>query len=175
MTTEVLSLLRGMETQYDPTTTTTTTTTTTSPPFQDPHHLSTLDNSNQLDELFYNFSIFYPDVDWNYEDINITDFPFLVRAIERGLGATTTTATTGGEKEGAGSNSTDTALYQVPTGIVVLLSIFYGSISLIAVVGNALVMWIVATTRRMHSVTNYFIANLALADIIIGLFSIPFQ
>lgn len=66
-------------------------------------------------------------------------------------------------------------LYEVPTGIVVLLSIFYGSISLVAVVGNALVIWIVATSRKMHSVTNYFIANLALADIIIGLFAIPFQ
>lgn len=65
--------------------------------------------------------------------------------------------------------------HQVPTELVVLLSILYGSISLIAVVGNALVMWIVASSRNMHSVTNYFIANLALADIIIGLFSIPFQ
>ncbi|XP_068203913.1 tachykinin-like peptides receptor 99D [Palaemon carinicauda] len=71
--------------------------------------------------------------------------------------------------------TTGTILYEVPTGIVVLLSIFYGSISLVAVVGNALVMWIVATSRKMHSVTNYFIANLALADIIIGLFAIPFQ
>ncbi|XP_076062852.1 substance-K receptor-like isoform X2 [Oratosquilla oratoria] len=69
----------------------------------------------------------------------------------------------------------DTDLYRVPTGIVVLLSLFYGSISLIAVIGNALVMWIVATSRKMHSVTNYFIANLALADIIIALFAIPFQ
>lgn len=65
--------------------------------------------------------------------------------------------------------------YQVPTGIVVLLSMFYGGISLVAVIGNALVIWIVASSRNMHSVTNYFIANLALADIIIGLFSIPFQ
>ncbi|XP_045119400.1 tachykinin-like peptides receptor 99D [Portunus trituberculatus] len=67
------------------------------------------------------------------------------------------------------------SLYEVPVGIVVLLSLFYGSISLVAVVGNALVIWIVATSRKMHSVTNYFIANLALADIIIGLFSIPFN
>lgn len=77
--------------------------------------------------------------------------------------------------EAARSASEHNNLYQVPTGIVILLSVFYGVISLVAVIGNALVMWVVATSRLLHSVTNYFIANLALADIIIGLFSIPFQ
>lgn len=66
-------------------------------------------------------------------------------------------------------------LYEVPAGLIALLSVCYGSISVLAVVGNALVMWIVATSRRMQSVTNCFIANLALADIVIGLFAIPFQ
>ncbi|XP_047098415.1 neuropeptide Y receptor type 1-like [Schistocerca piceifrons] len=71
----------------------------------------------------------------------------------------------------AGLNS----LYDVPGGVVALLSLCYGSISVLAVVGNSLVMWIVATSRRMQNVTNCFIANLALADIVIGLFAIPFQ
>lgn len=66
-------------------------------------------------------------------------------------------------------------LYEVPVGIIVLLSIFYGSISIIAVIGNCLVIWIVATTRQMQTVTNLFIANLALADVVIGMFVIPFQ
>jgi hypothetical protein len=66
-------------------------------------------------------------------------------------------------------------LFEVPTGVTALLSLFYGSISVVAVVGNSLVMWIVATSRRMQNVTNCFIANLALADIVIGLFAIPFQ
>jgi hypothetical protein len=65
--------------------------------------------------------------------------------------------------------------YEVSAGITVLLSFFYGSVSVMAVVGNCLVMWIVATSRRMQNVTNCFIANLALADIVIGLFVIPFQ
>nr|XP_024215932.1 neuropeptide Y receptor type 1-like [Halyomorpha halys] len=69
----------------------------------------------------------------------------------------------------------DETLYEVPGGIIVLLSVFYGTISVVAVVGNFLVMWIVATSRRMQNVTNCFIANLALADIVIGLFAIPFQ
>jgi hypothetical protein len=66
-------------------------------------------------------------------------------------------------------------LFEVPAGIIALLSFFYGSVSVVAVVGNCLVMWIVATSRRMQNVTNCFIANLALADIVIGLFVIPFQ
>ncbi|KAF6211618.1 hypothetical protein GE061_012131 [Apolygus lucorum] len=65
--------------------------------------------------------------------------------------------------------------YDVPVAIVALLFVFYGTISVVAVVGNFLVMWIVATSRRMQNVTNCFIANLAMADIVIGLFAIPFQ
>ncbi|KAH8278300.1 hypothetical protein KR044_010356, partial [Drosophila immigrans] len=66
-------------------------------------------------------------------------------------------------------------LYVAPAEIVALLSIFYGSISILAVIGNTLVIWVVATTRQMRTVTNMYIANLAFADVIIGLFSIPFQ
>ncbi|XP_059225305.1 RYamide receptor [Stomoxys calcitrans] len=66
-------------------------------------------------------------------------------------------------------------LYVAPVEIVVLLSVFYGSISLVAIIGNTLVIWVVATTRQMRTVTNMYIANLAFADVIIGLFCIPFQ
>ncbi|XP_042205378.1 substance-K receptor-like isoform X2 [Homarus americanus] len=136
------------------TTTRTTTTTTMSLSYDDPYGY-----------LLQNLTLSYPNINWSYINFtNLTDFTFLVDTTER---VTSNSETI--------TNSTETALYEVPTGIVVLLSIFYGSISLIAVVGNALVMWIVATSRKMHSVTNYFIANLALADIIIGLFAIPFQ
>ena len=33
----------------------------------------------------------------------------------------------------------------------------------------------IVKSPRMHSVTNFFIANLAVADFIIGIFAIPFQ
>ncbi|XP_016964878.1 RYamide receptor [Drosophila biarmipes] len=66
-------------------------------------------------------------------------------------------------------------LYAAPAEIVALLSIFYGGISIVAVIGNTLVIWVVATTRQMRTVTNMYIANLAFADVIIGLFCIPFQ
>ncbi|XP_071440058.1 tachykinin-like peptides receptor 99D [Hetaerina americana] len=67
-------------------------------------------------------------------------------------------------------------LYSVPGSIVALLSVCYGLLSVSAVGGNALVIWAVFGSHRMRrSSTNFFIANLALADITIGLFSIPFQ
>jgi hypothetical protein len=70
----------------------------------------------------------------------------------------------------------DNYLYEVPTAMVVLLSICYGAISVVAVIGNSLVIWIIVSSRRMQrSATNCFIANLAMADIAIGLFSVPFQ
>ncbi|KAK9498686.1 hypothetical protein O3M35_003265 [Rhynocoris fuscipes] len=67
------------------------------------------------------------------------------------------------------------ALYDPPLSLVVFLSLCYGSISIAAVVGNGLVIWVIITSRRMRNVTNYYIANLALADIVIGLFAIPFE
>ncbi|XP_014253740.1 neuromedin-K receptor-like isoform X2 [Cimex lectularius] len=66
-------------------------------------------------------------------------------------------------------------LYDVPVSLIVFLSFCYGSISVAAVVGNGLVIWVIVTSRRMRNVTNYYIANLALADIAIGLFAIPFE
>ncbi|KAK8757429.1 hypothetical protein V5799_007020 [Amblyomma americanum] len=78
----------------------------------------------------------------------------------------------------AGASASPTVeerLYKVPVEVIVILSICYGAISLVAVVGNTFVLWIVATSRRMRTETNYLIANLAISDIIIGLFSIPFH
>ncbi|CAF3062394.1 unnamed protein product [Rotaria socialis] len=36
-------------------------------------------------------------------------------------------------------------------------------------------MHLVIRNRRMHSVTNYFICNLALADCLVACFAVPFQ
>ncbi|WAQ97324.1 TLR2-like protein, partial [Mya arenaria] len=66
-------------------------------------------------------------------------------------------------------------LYEVPTFVVAVLAVLYGSISIIAIVGNGLVIFVIAKDKRMQTVTYIFIANLASADIIIGLFAIPFQ
>ncbi|CAF0841717.1 unnamed protein product [Adineta steineri] len=58
---------------------------------------------------------------------------------------------------------------------VILLSFAYGIISLLALVGNLCIIYIVLRNRRMHSVTNYFICNLALSDCLVACFAVPFQ
>ncbi|XP_025209094.1 tachykinin-like peptides receptor 99D [Melanaphis sacchari] len=72
-------------------------------------------------------------------------------------------------------DQTSSDLYKVPALLVVVLSVLYGSISVIAVAGNGLVIWAIVTSKRMRSVTNHYLANLAFADILIALFAIPFE
>ena len=74
-----------------------------------------------------------------------------------------------------GRTDDDDVLYRATPGVVALLSVLYGSLSVAAVIGNVLVIAVVATNRSMQTVTNFFIANLSGADVVVGVFSIPFQ
>ena len=67
------------------------------------------------------------------------------------------------------------SLYEIPTSIIFIFSLAYYSISVWSVLGNCLIVWAVFYNKRMHNVTNFFIVNIALADIIISLFCTPFQ
>ena len=51
-------------------------------------------------------------------------------------------------------------LYYVPPALVVLLSVLYGSVSAISIVGNLLVIMVVCRYKSMQTVTNFFIVNL---------------
>lgn len=55
------------------------------------------------------------------------------------------------------------------------VSFLYFAIFCVALVGNGLVCYVVRATPRMQTVTNYFIANLALGDILMSLFCVPFS
>lgn len=52
--------------------------------------------------------------------------------------------------------------------------VMYTIIFLVAVVGNGIVCYIVLSSPRMRTVTNYFIMNLSVGDILITLFGVPF-
>lgn len=49
----------------------------------------------------------------------------------------------------------------------------YGTIFVVALVGNGLVCYVVNSAPRMKTVTNYFIVNLATGDILITFFCVP--
>lgn len=47
-------------------------------------------------------------------------------------------------------------------------------IGVFAILGNGLVLYIVYKNKRLQTVTNFFIANLAVADFLVGLIAVPF-
>lgn len=50
----------------------------------------------------------------------------------------------------------------------------YAIILLLAVVGNGLVILTLVQNRRMRTITNVFLLNLAVSDILLGVFCMPF-
>ncbi|XP_063446727.1 substance-P receptor-like [Mytilus trossulus] len=66
-------------------------------------------------------------------------------------------------------------IFSVSSDVVTFLAILYGFISLVAVFGNGLVILVVLKKKNMQTLTNIFIANLAFADVALGIFVIPFQ
>lgn len=55
-----------------------------------------------------------------------------------------------------------------------MFGLVYGIIFCIGVTGNLLVCFVVCRNRAMHTVTNFFIANLAVSDILMCLLAVPF-
>ncbi|KAL0832663.1 hypothetical protein ABMA28_000854 [Loxostege sticticalis] len=51
----------------------------------------------------------------------------------------------------------------------------YSAVFIVALLGNGLVCFVVHTTPRMKTVTNFFIVNLAVGDILMTLFCVPFS
>ncbi|XP_037029317.1 RYamide receptor-like isoform X2 [Bradysia coprophila] len=68
------------------------------------------------------------------------------------------------ERDGLSSTYFQTTVY-----------IMYISIFLVALFGNGIVCYIVQSSPRLHTVTNFFIFNLAVGDILMSLFCVPFS
>lgn len=58
--------------------------------------------------------------------------------------------------------------------VVVVVPLFFGLIGILGLVGNSLVVLVVAANPGMRSTTNILIINLAIADLLFVLFCIPF-
>ncbi|XP_038063214.1 prokineticin receptor 2-like [Patiria miniata] len=62
----------------------------------------------------------------------------------------------------------------VPPPVKVFLLVVFSSVTVICGVGNSLLCFIVLTQKRLRSVTNLFIANLAFSDLLMAVLSVPF-
>ncbi|GFY17812.1 neuropeptide SIFamide receptor [Trichonephila clavipes] len=57
--------------------------------------------------------------------------------------------------------------------ITLIFIVAYVVVFILGIFGNALVIGIVMRIKKMRTVTNYFIANLAFADLLVVIFCIP--
>lgn len=62
---------------------------------------------------------------------------------------------------------------QMNSDVQILIIFLYSIVCLVAIVGNACVIYLVVSRRRMRNVTNYFIASLAVSDTLMAIVCIP--
>lgn len=65
-------------------------------------------------------------------------------------------------------------LKRVEKIVAIVVPIFFGMIGILGLVGNSLVVIVVAANPGMRSTTNILIINLAVADLLFVIFCIPF-
>jgi tachykinin receptor 3 len=58
-----------------------------------------------------------------------------------------------------------------PSWRIALWSLAYGLVVAVAVFGNLIVIWIILAHKRMRTVTNYFLVNLAFSDASVAAFN----
>lgn len=61
------------------------------------------------------------------------------------------------------------------TAFQAIVYLMYTAVFIIALVGNGLVCYVVMFSSQMHSVTNLFIMNMAVGDLLMTLFCVPFS
>uniref|UniRef100_A0A3Q3IXG4 Probable G-protein coupled receptor 19 n=1 Tax=Monopterus albus TaxID=43700 RepID=A0A3Q3IXG4_MONAL len=64
--------------------------------------------------------------------------------------------------------------YELTSGEVAILSLVFGVLWLVSILGNALVCLVIHRSRRTQSTTNYFVVSMACADLLMSLGCAPF-
>lgn len=59
-------------------------------------------------------------------------------------------------------------------GVQIILILAYSTIILFGVIGNSLVIYVVYKFKNLRTVTNFFIVNLAVADLLVNMLCLPF-
>nr|XP_020830875.1 substance-K receptor [Phascolarctos cinereus] len=73
------------------------------------------------------------------------------------------------------SNTTASTAFSLSSWQLALWAVAYLFLILVALTGNITVIWIILAHKRMQTVTNYFIVNLALADTCMATFNVTFN
>ena len=73
------------------------------------------------------------------------------------------------------NDSVENTFFTIGPKLELIFKLMYYAVSILSVAGNIMILLAVVTSKKMQSVTNFFIANLAVSDIILSLFSTPFQ
>uniref|UniRef100_A0A670IRV7 Neuropeptide FF receptor 1 n=1 Tax=Podarcis muralis TaxID=64176 RepID=A0A670IRV7_PODMU len=74
---------------------------------------------------------------------------------------------------GSHINSTFLPYYQYSPAVAAIFIMAYLIVFLSCMAGNALVCMVVVNNERMRTVTNFFILNLAISDLLVGIFCVP--
>ncbi|XP_034617544.1 neuropeptide FF receptor 1-like [Trachemys scripta elegans] len=75
--------------------------------------------------------------------------------------------------DGRHLNGTFLPYYQHSPAMAAVFIVAYLCIFLSCLAGNSLVCLVVVRNQRMHTVTNLFILNLAISDLLVGIFCVP--
>lgn len=57
---------------------------------------------------------------------------------------------------------------------LIVESLFFALLSLVILAGNTLVCTVIYRNRKLRTKTNYYLVSLAIADILVGVFSVPY-
>ena len=128
-------------------------------------------------DLYANYSD-YTDGPWSLHQTleglnNLTEWPTSATSDPRGVG--TGGDGRGGQGSGGGKPYTDKPwnLLRQSIPMVIILSFAYVVVFILAIVNNSLVVAVIYRNPQLRTVTNYFIANLAVADIFVSLIVLP--
>ncbi|TRY89542.1 hypothetical protein DNTS_014676 [Danionella cerebrum] len=100
--------------------------------------------------------------------INISEDQTLTQLIQSTNCCTPTTA----EEDGGLLHDLEDSTKLVYVQVMLILA--YSTIIVFGVTGNSLVIYVVYKFRNLHTVTNYFIVNLAVADLLVNTLCLPF-
>ena len=65
--------------------------------------------------------------------------------------------------------------YLIPWYLETFYGILFLTMVVISTAGNLIVIWIIVCHRRMRTVTNYFLVNLAFSDVLMTIFNTMFN